>query len=305
MLNLLYFFLIKSVLLLKMNSFNIRFSSSIRIRSIYPVMCQGKAIPFNTQRIFENMQIKDFQVGGAGGSSSLDGLVRLEKTWNDLKNGGWEKAVPEVVFQHDSSYEISDKVYDVTIVGGTLGVFYALDLQMRGFQTCITERGIIAGRPQEWNISKKELNTLVRLGLLTDEEIGKILSIEFNPVRVGFKTDTSTTASDKGFECYVDDILNLGVRPDILISIVKEKYLSKGGIIYENTPVSNIDVYNNVATITLQDSTSKRTSTLSSRLIIDAMGNASPIAKQIRGPVEPDGICGRNSPRPVSFTHTY
>ena len=27
------------------------------------------------------------------------------------------------------------------------------------------------------------------------------------------------------------------------------------------------------------------------RLMLDAMGNGSPISKQIRGPVEPDGVC--------------
>ena len=31
--------------------------------------------------------------------------------------------------------------------------------------------------------------------------------------------------------------------------------------------------------------------TFGARLVIDAMGNASPISRQIRGPVEPDGIC--------------
>ena len=30
---------------------------------------------------------------------------------------------------------------------------------------------------------------------------------------------------------------------------------------------------------------------INARLVIDCMGNGSPISKQIRGPVEPDGVC--------------
>lgn len=37
-------------------------------------------------------------------------------------------------------------------------------------------------REQEWNISRKELMELVKLGLLSEEEIEQITAIKFNPV---------------------------------------------------------------------------------------------------------------------------
>lgn len=37
-------------------------------------------------------------------------------------------------------------------------------------------------RAQEWNISKKELNSLVEIGVLTKEEVKDSISITFNPV---------------------------------------------------------------------------------------------------------------------------
>ena len=124
----------------------------------------------------------------------------------------------------------------------------------------------------------------MRLGLLTYEEIEKIIGIEFNPVRVGFKTDTSLEKS--GFELYVQDILNLGIKPNYLIDVMKSKYISFGGTVIENSPLTKIELFDDNAEVEL--GVDKR---IRARLVLDAMGNASPIAKQIRGPVEPDGIC--------------
>lgn len=48
-----------------------------------------------------------------------------------------------------------------------LGIFYALALQSKGWKTSVIERNKVEGREQEWNISKKELAALVRLGIMT------------------------------------------------------------------------------------------------------------------------------------------
>jgi hypothetical protein len=69
-------------------------------------------------------------------------------------------------------------------------------------------------------ISRKELNTLIRLGILTVEDSEAIMGVEFNLDRVGFKSDTSVTSSDE-FQSYVTDILILGVKPDVFIELVK------------------------------------------------------------------------------------
>ena len=146
-----------------------------------------------TEAIFEKVATAQQQSGGAGGSTTLDGLRNLNNAWLKLKDGGWKDAPPAIVFDESSSslpIEVPIQ-YDLCVSGGTLGIFYAAALQTLGYKTCIVERGQIVGRSQEWNISRKELNALIRLGLLTQAEIDSIVGIEFNPNRVGFKTDTS------------------------------------------------------------------------------------------------------------------
>ena len=43
------------------------------------------------------------------------------------------------------------------------------------------------------------------VGILTSEDIKAITGVEFNPVRVGFKTDTSPGSELNGFELYTTD----------------------------------------------------------------------------------------------------
>ena len=190
---------------------------------------------------------------GAGGSPSLEGLRNLDKAWLKLKDGGWRDKPFEIVLDHTQrsapilSEEILAGSFDVVVCGGTLGIFYAAALQKKGYRTAVVERGKVAGRAQEWNISRKELQALVRLDILSNDDIEAIIGIEFNPVRVGFKTDTSPDSKNPGFEVYVNDILNLGVKPDRLIEMMKQKYLSLGGTVMEGVGLSQLEVYSNIA----------------------------------------------------------
>ena len=52
----------------------------------------------------------------------------------------------------------------------------------------------------------------VHENLLTNEEVEECISIEFNPVRAGFHGSSQ--------EVWTRDVLNLGVKPDMLIAKV-------------------------------------------------------------------------------------
>lgn len=53
-------------------------------------------------------------------------------------------------------------------------------------QVAIVEKRLVAGRNQEWNISRAELAVLTELGLMTPAELESCIVSEFNPIRVGF-----------------------------------------------------------------------------------------------------------------------
>ncbi|XP_024532173.1 uncharacterized protein LOC9640241 [Selaginella moellendorffii] len=233
-----------------------------------------------TQRIMDSIAVSDGEAGGAGGASTYQALKRLDDLWFRLRSRA-SGTIPEIVTRHDAqcptnSREVS-MAFDVVVCGGTLGIFFAAALALKGFKVAVVEKNVLRGRAQEWNISRKEIQELVDIGLITPAELESVISAEFNPNRCGF---------DGGSELWVKNILNLGISPARLIETLKKRFVEAGGVIIEGTGASKIAVYNDCAIISLDDAR-----VLLSRLVLDAMGNFSPIVRQIRRGCPPDGVC--------------
>ncbi|KAH1211707.1 hypothetical protein GmHk_14G040092 [Glycine max] len=248
-----------------------------------PLLSRPQAVPSRTQRIMESVSVSG-EVGGAGGAYSYEALKRLDQQWSSICSSQEVVQEPQQVVSTIPSLfgssDLADKAegsYDVLVCGGTLGIFIATALCARGLRVAIVERNVLKGRDQEWNISTKELLELVEVGVLEEDDIERATAVKFNPNRCGFER--------KG-DIWVNDILNLGVSPAKLIEIVKTRFISLGGVIFEGCGVSCINVYEDAAVLKLSGD-----KILSSRLIIDAMGNFSPVVKQIRGGRKPDGVC--------------
>ncbi|XP_052179051.1 uncharacterized protein LOC127792561 isoform X2 [Diospyros lotus] len=244
---------------------------------------QLQALPSRTQRIMEGISVSG-EVGGAGGAYSYDALKRLDKLWLNICSARTVVQEPQKVVsslpglfsQSDLAGKAVEK-FDVIVCGGTLGIFIATALSCKGLRVGIVERNILKGREQEWNISRKELLELVEVGILAEDDIDQAIAATFNPNRCSFE--------GKG-EIWVEDILNLGVSPAKLIEIMRKRFDSLSGIIFEDSSVSSISIYKDAAVLQLEEG-----KILSSRLIIDAMGNFSPVVKQVRGGRKPDGVC--------------
>ncbi|KAF7815389.1 lycopene beta/epsilon cyclase [Senna tora] len=252
--------------------------------SISQFLSECKYLPKNFSRIMESISVSGGEVGGAGGAYSYEALKRLDQLWSSIclarEVVQEPKQVVSSIPSEFHSSDLSNKAegsYDVLVCGGTLGIFIATALSAKGLRVAIVERNILKGREQEWNISRKELLELVEVGILEENDIERATAVKFNPNRCGFQ--------GKG-DIWVEDILNLGVSPVKLIEIVKKRFVSLGGVIYEGCSVSSINLYEDAAVLNFAGD-----KILSSRLIIDAMGNFSPVVKQIRGGRKPDGVC--------------
>eukprot|EP00980_Cylindrotheca_fusiformis_P029466 scaffold23479_cov143-Cylindrotheca_fusiformis.AAC.16 len=271
-----------------------------------------------TQRIME--RTNDSQSSGAGGSSTWDAFVRTEENWARLKAmeafdyddkllSSSNRRRP--VFITDDAAQGSERPwvqlravsneekpldYDVVVCGGTLGVFFATALLLRnpGMKIAILEAGELKGRSQEWNISRKEMDELVELGVMTEDDVKACITTEFPGCRSGFKNKEVSPLeggyfeNDVGFECFTPDVLNLGVAPRILLEKTTQRFRALGGTILEKTRLQGICVSETVGTaLDIGD----EKDVLTSRLVLDCMGNASPISRQQRYGLKPDGVC--------------
>ena len=184
-----------------------------------------------------------------------------------------ENSAPVPTLVKESQQPLGVVDFDVLICGGTLGILIGCALAVKGLRVALLERGILQGREQEWNISRKELDVFVELNLLTEEELASAIATQYNPARVSFAGGT---------EVWVEDVLNIGVDPVYLLATLKTRFLAAGGKLLENTPFTEAVVHPDGVIVNNQFKT---------RLLIDAMGHFSPITQQARQGKKPDALC--------------
>ena len=202
----------------------------------------------------------------------LGRLRNADRLWENLRND--RLSVPTVI--SESSESLKDLDWDVVISGGTLGILLAAALQKKGWQVAVIERGILRGREQEWNISRQELAVFLELDLLTEAELNRAIATEYNPARVSFH---------QGYELWVKEVLNIGVDPVFLLETLKQKFLAAGGKLLENSPFKTATIHPDGVVVAAGEEQ------LKTRLLIDAMGHFSPIARQARKGEKPEGVC--------------
>jgi lycopene cyclase CruP len=202
---------------------------------------------------------------------TLGGLRRADALWQSLR----EQTLPvPTVIQLESQPVESE--WDVVICGGTLGVLIGATLAKQGWRVALIERGSLQGREQEWNISRKELQVFVQLGLLTEAELNQAIATEYNPARISFLGGT---------DLWVEDVLNIGIDPRYLLETLKQRFLEAGGQLFEQTPFVGAIAHPNGVTVKAGQQTFK------TRLMLDAMGHFSPVVQQARQGKLPDAVC--------------
>lgn len=145
----------------------------------------------------------------------------------------------------------------------------------------VVEQFDLQGRQQEWNISRKELRKLVELGVLTEQEMESVIASEFNPIRCGFH---------QGTQVHVNDVLNIGVNPVELISLVRTRFEQMGGSLLERHSLRSVSLEQQACSLQL-GSPGGESRTVNTRLLLDCMGHNSPIMRQQRRGKKPEGAC--------------
>src|SRR4028118_1057321 len=201
----------------------------------------------------------------------LGRLRSADRLWQALR----EDTAPIPLVIKDSKEPLGIVDWDVVICGGTLGILIGCALTRRGWRVALIERGILRGRDQEWNISRKELEVFLELELLSEAELEQAIATIYNPARISFF---------EGSDLWIRDVLNIGIDPVFLLDTLKSKFLEAGGRLYEKTAFEGAAIHPDGVLV-------EAAGGLKTRLLIDAMGNFSPIVQQARQGEKPEGVC--------------
>ncbi|HIK32170.1 MAG TPA: flavin-dependent dehydrogenase [Oscillatoriales cyanobacterium M59_W2019_021] len=262
-----------------------------RFPNRYPV---PPDIDLSQQSIFDALKsdypltVKYFQKI-PNGEYDLTRAYWWEKRWRD---GVRHPQTPQqVVFSSaSSSAEKTSQTYDLIYIGGALGVIHAAVMARRGYRVLLLERLPFGRMNREWNISRTEFQSLIDLGLFTQAEFESLIAAEYID---GFNKffDANNPPQCKAKVLHTPKVLNVAINAEKLLRMCGEKLRSAGGEIWDETEFIRADVSETQVTIQARHLPTQTEKSASGRLLVDAMGSASPISWQLNGGRAFDSVC--------------
>ncbi|WP_445631611.1 NAD(P)/FAD-dependent oxidoreductase [Nostoc sp. DSM 114167] len=190
----------------------------------------------------------------------------------------------------DTQSLITNAQYDIIYIGGALGAIHAALMAKLGYKVLLVERMPFGRMNREWNISRDEIQSLVNLGLVTPAELETIIAREYKD---GFNKffDANNPAKLRSPVLHTPTVLNLGLDSDKWLQMCGQKLQAAGGEIWDETEFIRADIDISQVVLQVKHLPSQIEKQVTGRLLIDAMGTASPIAWQLNGGRAFDSVC--------------
>ncbi len=256
----------------------------------YPV---PPAIDLAQQSIFEALadaypQTVHFFQKMPNGEYDLNRVYWWEKRWRDSVRN--PQKPQEVIFQSATAPDSSEAEYDLIYIGGALGVIHAAVMAVKGYRVLLIERLPFGRMNREWNISRDEFQSLINLGLFTPQEFESVIAAEYLD---GFSKffDAYNPPHLKAKVLHTPTVLNVAIDAEKLLRFCGDKLRQAGGDIWDETEFIRADIAEKSVTVKLTHLPSQTSKQATGRLLIDAMGTASPIAWQLNGGRAFDSVC--------------
>jgi len=192
-------------------------------------------------------------------SGTLEHILSLEEGWAQRRQP------PTLATKGPDAGSLPD--FDVILAGGGLSLVYGAYLAHRGLRVAVFDKRRIATGHREWNISKKELAPLRESGLFSDEELSKLLVMEY---------DRGICRWHGGGTWPVRGVLDGVVDSGLLLSSLRERAEAANATLLDEHALVGYAVGPGGVTIELKGPSGPRT--LTGRVLVDGLGSASPHA---------------------------
>ena len=180
--------------------------------------------------------------------------------------------------------------YDIIYVGGALGAIHAAVMARLGYRVLLVERLPFGRMNREWNISRSEFQSLINLGLFTEAEFENVIVKEYIDGYNKF-FDGNILPKLKAEILHTPTVLNIALDSRKFLDYCGQKLRNAGGEIWDETEFIRASVAPDQVTVELVHLPTKIAKQVTGRLLIDAMGTASPIAWQLNGGRAFDSVC--------------
>jgi lycopene cyclase CruA len=263
------------------------------IREAFPSLYPAPPIvDLSKQSIFEALAdyypqtVKFFQKI-PNGEYDLNRVYWWEQRWRENVSNPQQ---PKQVITAKAITTKDAPIYDLIYIGGALGAIHAAVMAKLGYRVLLVERLHFGRMNREWNISRSEFQSLIDLGLFTAAEFESIIATEYID---GFSKffDSYNPPHLKAAILSTPTVLNVAIDTEKLLSLCGEKLKAAGGKIWDETEFIRANVTDEAVTVELAHLPTGELKQVNSRLLIDAMGTASPIAWQLNGERTFNSVC--------------
>lgn len=227
------------------------------------------------------------------GETDLNRVYWWERRWREgIGNPQHPQTVvssyPQTVAP--TAEESPSPLYDIIYVGGALGIIHATVMAQRGYRVLLVERLTFGRMNREWNISRTEFQSLIDLGVFTPEEFAQIIARE---TKDGFHKffDANNPPIAKAPVLHTPEVLNITIDAEPLLQRCGEKFRAAGGDVWDETEFKTVTIYADRAILEATHLTTGTQRQAHGRLVVDAMGTASPIAWQLTQGRPFDSVC--------------
>ncbi|NJN86978.1 MAG: flavin-dependent dehydrogenase [Leptolyngbyaceae cyanobacterium SL_7_1] len=181
-------------------------------------------------------------------------------------------------------------LYDLIYVGGALGVIHAAVMAQLGYRVLLIERLPFGRMNREWNISRDEAQRLIDLGLFTSAQFEGLIAREYVD---GFHKffDANNPPQAKAAILHTPTVLNVAIDAEKLLRLCGETLRAAGGEIWDESEFVHAEIGSQHVTLRVTHLPSHTPRQAHARLLVDAMGTASPIAWQLNGSRTFDSVC--------------
>lgn len=226
------------------------------------------------------------------GQADLERVYWWEKRWRDSVRS--PQTPKQVIFRCDDLPPIADDLdansFDLIYVGGALGVIHAAVMANLGYRVLLIERLPFGRMNREWNISRGEFQSLIDLGLFTEDEFEDLIAREYQDGYNKF-FDANNPAVAKAPVLHTPTVLNIALDSEALLRRCGDKLLAAGGTIWDETEFEVACVSDEAVSVQAHHRPTEEPRQAQARLLIDAMGTASPIAWQLNNGRAFDSVC--------------
>uniref|UniRef100_B8HTB3 Lycopene cyclase n=1 Tax=Cyanothece sp. (strain PCC 7425 / ATCC 29141) TaxID=395961 RepID=B8HTB3_CYAP4 len=225
------------------------------------------------------------------GAADLERVYWWEQRWREGVR--YPQQPRQVIFPLEQERRSGDDrqgIYDLIYLGGALGVIHAALMARLGYRVLLIERLPFGRMNREWNISRMEFQSLIDLGLFTPAEFESVIAREY---RDGFHKffDANNPPQCRAAVLHTPTVLNIAIDSSKLLQLCGQKLQQAGGEIWEETEFIRAEIGQHQVWVQANHLPSGTERQIRGRLLVDAMGTASPIAWQLNGGRTFDSVC--------------